>query len=199
MAFQAAILPELLLLSNDCEALDAGARTGPAGVKTHGAITAQEVERKGSSSKSGLYMYSLLPPWRPLFLCPLCHSRLCKAILLLRKPCNVNVSFMLGDLEAQGSRHKLLDCPWTSQTGHPCSKLSTPLRLSVQPSPSKRLFWLATVNLWLPVRAHAAVCCTCSLGRTACVSVAEFKACKLAHVHAGTNRPFNSQMLLLRL
>lgn len=52
LAFQAAILPELLLLSNDCEALDAGARTGPSAMKTDGAITVQEVERKGSSSKS---------------------------------------------------------------------------------------------------------------------------------------------------
>lgn len=51
LAFQAAILPELLLLSNDCEALDAGARTGPSAMKTDGAITAQEAERKGSSSK----------------------------------------------------------------------------------------------------------------------------------------------------
>ena len=49
LAFQAPILPELLLLSNDCEALDAGARTGPSAMKTDGAITVQEVERKGSS------------------------------------------------------------------------------------------------------------------------------------------------------
>ena len=40
------IVPELWLTSNDCEALDAGARTGPAAMKTDGAITIQEVERQ---------------------------------------------------------------------------------------------------------------------------------------------------------
>lgn len=45
LAFQAPILPELLLLSNDCEALDASARTGPSAMKTDGTITVQEVER----------------------------------------------------------------------------------------------------------------------------------------------------------
>lgn len=45
LAFQAPLLPELMLTANDCEALDAGARTGPAAMKTDGAITAQEVAR----------------------------------------------------------------------------------------------------------------------------------------------------------
>ena len=72
LAFQAAILPELLLLSNDCEALDAGSRTGPSAMKTDGAITVQEVERKGSSSKSCVRMYSCL-----LLCMALCHSCLC--------------------------------------------------------------------------------------------------------------------------
>ena len=49
LAFQAPFHPELLLTSSDCEALDAGARTGPAAMKTDGAITVQEVERKGSA------------------------------------------------------------------------------------------------------------------------------------------------------
>lgn len=49
LAFQAPLLPELMLTANDCEALDAGARTGPAAMKTDGAITAHEVERKGSA------------------------------------------------------------------------------------------------------------------------------------------------------
>ena len=49
LAFQAPLLPELMLTANDCEALDAGARTGPAAMKTDGAITAQEVARKGSA------------------------------------------------------------------------------------------------------------------------------------------------------
>ena len=82
LAFQAAVLPELLLLSNDCEALDAGARTGPSAMKTDGAITVQEVERKGSSSKSGVYIYSLLPLSMPLY-----HSCLCKCScrLLLKR------------------------------------------------------------------------------------------------------------------
>ncbi len=48
LAFQAPLLPELMLTANDCEALDAGARTGPAAMKTDGAITVHEVERKGS-------------------------------------------------------------------------------------------------------------------------------------------------------
>ena len=38
-----------MLTANDCDALDAGARTGPSAMKTDGAITAQEVERKGSA------------------------------------------------------------------------------------------------------------------------------------------------------
>lgn len=51
LAFQAPRLAELLLLSHDCEALDAMARTGPAAMKRDGAITAEEVERKGSRRK----------------------------------------------------------------------------------------------------------------------------------------------------
>ena len=47
LAFQAPLLPEWLLLSNDCEALDASARTGPTGMKTDGAITVEEVDRQG--------------------------------------------------------------------------------------------------------------------------------------------------------
>ena len=43
------MLPELMLTANDCEALDAGARTGPSAMKTDGAITAHEVARKGSA------------------------------------------------------------------------------------------------------------------------------------------------------
>ena len=76
MAFQAAFLPELLLLSNDCEALDAGARTGPSAMKTDGGITVQEVERKGSSSKSGVYIYSLR-----LLCMPLHYLCLCKVFM----------------------------------------------------------------------------------------------------------------------
>ncbi len=49
LAFQAPLLPEIMLTANDCEALDAGARTGPAGMKTDGAITVQDIERKGSA------------------------------------------------------------------------------------------------------------------------------------------------------
>ncbi|DBB17283.1 TPA: hypothetical protein ACH3X3_014329 [Trebouxia sp. C0006] len=49
LAFQAPLLPEIMLTANDCEALDAGARTGPSAMKTDGAITAHEVERKGSA------------------------------------------------------------------------------------------------------------------------------------------------------
>lgn len=45
LAFQAPLLPEVMLTANDCEALDAGARTGSAAMKTDGAITAHEVER----------------------------------------------------------------------------------------------------------------------------------------------------------
>lgn len=49
LAFQAPVLPELSMTSSDCEALDAGFRTGPSAMKTEGAITVDEVERKGSA------------------------------------------------------------------------------------------------------------------------------------------------------
>lgn len=45
LAFQAPVLPELSMTSSDCEALDAGFRTGPSAMKTEGAITVDEVER----------------------------------------------------------------------------------------------------------------------------------------------------------
>ena len=43
------VVPELWLTFNDCEALDAGARTGPAATKTDVAITTQEVERQADA------------------------------------------------------------------------------------------------------------------------------------------------------
>ncbi|DBA68007.1 TPA: hypothetical protein ACH3X2_014039 [Trebouxia sp. C0005] len=61
LAFQAPLLPELMLTANDCEALDAGARTGPAAMKTDGAITAHEVERKGISRPFSSPMLPLPP------------------------------------------------------------------------------------------------------------------------------------------
>ncbi len=63
LAFQAPLLPEIMLTANDCEALDAGARTGPSAMKTDGAITAHEVERKGSACVAVYQSWCRLQLW----------------------------------------------------------------------------------------------------------------------------------------